>query len=449
MYWIYYISITATITIIAYHYIKIFFLKSKFLKIQTQHEQDINELKAEIYQLERDNLTLQAEKNLNNHKINVLHEEISSLKKHKNEMSNLYSQYKDYIKQNSEALLNKFENFATKTLETNSSKFTEYSQHKLHNILDPLKTKIEDFKKQVNEYYSKELAGRASLNTEIKLVAEESKKIAASCHNLTETLRGNQKLQGNWGELILKKVLESSGLREGEEYHYQAQMHQSHDDQYSIVDVLISLPDNKHLVIDAKTSLKYYAAYQEAEDKEKQCTSLKGFLDSVKNHVKNLSSKEYQQSNNIKSPDFTIMFIPMDSAFILALQNDLDLQNFALKNNIIISSPSLLIAILKTIASLWKLSQQNASAQKIAVASGDMYNKFCSFIQDMQKIGTSLDKAKDAYEGAFMKLYQGKGNLIKRAESIKDMGIITKSNKEIPEELTEAAAMNEKLESIS
>ncbi|MBQ4875471.1 MAG: DNA recombination protein RmuC [Rickettsiaceae bacterium H1] len=397
--------------------------------------------------MKQESFVLETERKLSNNKILNMSEEIAMLKKHKNELSELYSQYKEYMKQNSEALLNKFENFTAKTLEANSSKFTEFSRQKLDYLLSPLKYKIDDFHKQVNDYYNKELEGRSNLNAEVKLIATESKRLAESCNNLVHTLRGSQKLQGNWGELVLRKVLESSGLREGEEYYYQAQVRRKEENnKYSIVDVLINLPEDKHLVIDAKTSLKHYEAHQNTTNEEKKIFHLKDFLESIKNHIKNLSSKEYQQRNNISSPDFTIMFIPIDSAFILAIQNDNEIQNFALKNNVLLSSPSLLIAILKTVNSLWSMSKQNANAQRIALAAGDMYNKFCGFIDDMSKIGLSIDKAKNYYNDAFGKLYQGKGNLIKKATSIKEMGIMTKSDKNIPEDLIDSAAAEENLQ---
>ena len=418
------------------------FLKSKFKDVKAKHEIEFGQLLLKIDELKKENLSLITEGQINYNKIVNLHEEIGMLKKHKGEISELYSQYKEYMSQSTAALLNKFENFATRTLEKNNSQFTESSQQRLDVLLNPLKYKIDTFQRQVNEYYTKELEGRASLDAELKLISIESKKVANSCNNLARTLRGDQKLQGNWGELILKRVLESSGLREGEEYHSQTQVHHvESDDKYTFVDVLISLPENKHVVIDAKTSLKHYEAYQNARKDDERSGHLKYFLNSIKTHIKNLSSKEYQQAKCISSPDFTIMFIPIDSAFILAIQNDNDMQNFALKNNIIISSPSLLIAILRTVSSLWSLSKQNVNAQRIASSAGEMYNKFCGFIEDLSKVGVSLDRAKLAYDNSFNKLYKGNGNLIKKAQDIKNMGIITKSNKNIPKELIDIATL--------
>ena len=414
-------------------------------------ERENQVLNEKNYKLEKDNTILQAKSDLNESRIEDFKGEITRSKQHKDEISNLYEKYKsevnnlreqyqEYIKQNSDALINRLEKSTAHNLESNSNKFMKDSKERLDVLLNPLKDKIEDFQKQTREYYSKELEGRTSLNTEIKLIAAESKRIADSCNNLSQILRGNQKIQGNWGELVLKKVLEASGLREGQEYHAQARMDNT-DDNRAMVDILISLPDNRHIVVDAKTSLKHYEAYHNATQEDDKDKNLKSFLESIKNHIKNLSTKEYQQANNIKSPDFTVMFIPIDSAFILALQNDHALQDFALKNNIIISSPSLLIPILKTVNSLWQLSQQNANAQNIAAAAGDMYNKFCDFIKDMSKISTSIDNARKNYDLAFSKLYHGRGNLIKRAQDIKNMGVVTKSAKNISEEFLEVAEL--------
>ena len=437
---IYLLFIVFLILTICFLVYKNIFLKSKFSEAVKEHENKNLFLITEINKLKEEKSVLETEKKLSESKIFNLHEEIGMLKKHKQELSELYSQYKQYMKENSDSLLNRFENFATKTLEQSNSKFTQSSKQSLDNLLNPLKYKIDDFQKQVTECYKQEVQGRTSLETEIRLIATESKKIADSCSNLTHTLRGNQKLQGNWGELILTTVLESSGLREGKEYHYQAQVHYQ-DNNDKLVDVLITLPENKHLVIDSKTSLKHYEAHKNAQNEDEKCKQLKNFLESIKNHIKSLSSKEYQQV--INCPNFTIMFIPIDSAFILAIQNDTEIQNFALKNNIILSSPSLLIAILRTVSSLWNLSKQNTNAQEIALAAGEMYNKFCGFIEDMGKIGISIDKAKISYENAFSKLYRGKGNLIRRAKNIKEMGIITKSNKNLPQNLTDYSMTEE------
>ncbi len=406
---------------------------------RSAREVEVSSLNDRVDKLTSSNSSLFAEKQVNESKIVNLCEEIKLLKEHKDELSELYSQHQEFMKQSTDSLFNKFQNFANTALDSNSEKFTKFSQQKLDHVLSPLKSKIENFQQQVNSYYNKEVEGRASLSAEIKWISSASQKVADSCNNLTQTLRGSQKLQGNWGELILTKVLESSGLREGEEYFYQAHINKGHDDEAKkIVDVLIMLPEKKHIVIDAKTSLKYYEAYQNSAEQDEECyKNLRCFLESVKMHIKSLSSKEYQRMNN--TPEFTIMFIPIDSAFILTLQKDSEIQNFALKNNIILTSPSLLVAVLKTVASLWNLSKQNANAQKIASAAGDMYGKFCGFIDDMNKIGTSLDKAKFSYDSAFNKLYKGKGNLIRRAENIKEMGIVPKVSKSIPENIIERA----------
>ncbi len=474
--WVICYSILSVIVIIL---LSFFLYKNKSLKYEIQfiegenHKlnstltakiQELNEESKVLMKrnsiLEQDNASLNAKNQLNEDRIKDFKEEISRIKEHKDQISKAHEQYKieannlrekyqEYIKQNSEALINRLEKSTAHNLEVNSNKFIKDSKDRLDNLLQPLKSKIDDFQKQARDHYNKELEGRTSLTTEIKLIADASKNVAASCNNLSQVLRGEQKIQGNWGELVLKKVLEASGLREGHEYHFQARMVSADDNtRADRADVVISLPENRHIVVDAKTSLKHYDAYFNSTKEEERNRCLTNFLESVKNHIKGLSKKEYQRATNIKSPDFTIMFIPMDSAFIMAIQNDQSIQDFALKQNIIISSPSLLLPILKTVSSLWQLSQQNANAQNIVLKASSMYEKFCGFIEDMGNIDASLERARKSYDKAVNKLYDGKGNLIKQSQDIKNMGLITKPNKSIPEEYVEKALIEKELESV-
>ncbi len=408
--------------------------------ITERYKEENRALEKKNQELNNEKVSLEAEVKIKDNEIAKLNQEIGTLKEYKDKTSEMYSQYKKYMEDQSEALLKKFKDSADKMLKDNNSEFAKSSKEELGNLLNPLKKEINSFQEQTQENYEKELTERASLKTTIENLTKAHEKASSSYEDLRQTLRGSQKLQGTWGERILLNVLESSGLREGEEYYYQAKTHHE-SNKHAIVDVLVSLPENRHVLVDAKTSLKHYESYHNAENEKEKSTQLKSFLTSVKKHIEDLSSKEYHQANNVNSPDFTIMFIPIDSAFILAIQNKSEIQNFALKNNIILSSPSLLMPILRTIASLWSLSRQNTNAQIIADEAGKMYDKFCGFLDDLNKTGKAIDSALKSHNDAVNKLSQGRGNLIKKAHDIKDKGIIT--NKKIPENFANNARITE------
>jgi len=338
-----------------------------------------------------------------------------------------------------------FENIANKILEDKSNKFTEQNKNNLDIILNPLKEKIKDFEEKVDKAYKAESAERITLKTEIKNLIDLNKQVSEEANNLAKALKGDNKKQGNWGEVILEKVLERSGLVKDQEY--KTQFSTNNDEGKRIQpDVVIMLPDNKHIIVDSKVSLVAYEAYTNADSEELKEQFIKEHIASVRNHVKLLNEKSYSSSPDFNTPDFVLLFIPIESSFSAAIQTDQDLFAYAWDKKIVIVSPTTLLATLKTIASIWKQERQTKNAIEIAKQSGALYDKFVGFLEDLDKIGKSIETSRGAYDAAMNKLKSGSGNLIKRALDIEKLG--AKTTKQISSkffETDEEETSNDKL----
>lgn len=325
-----------------------------------------------------------------------------------------------------------FQNLANKILEEKSEKFTEKNKENLESILKPLRERIKDFEEKVERNYGEEKKDKAELRGEIKQLMELNQKISLEANNLASALKGDSKKQGNWGELMLERILESSGLIKDEEYR--TQYHTQNEDGHRIhPDVVIMLPDSKHIVIDSKVSLVAYNRYVNEENEEEAIGYLKAHVDSVKMHVKQLSDKNYQSGVGIESPDFVLMFMPIESSFSQAIKADIELFNFAWDKQIVIVSPSTLLATLRTIASIWKQERQTQNAMEIAKRGGLLYDKFVNFVEDLEKIGVNLNRSQGAYDNAMKKLSEGRGALTTSAEKLRELG--AKTNKSLSNEL--------------
>lgn len=329
-----------------------------------------------------------------------------------------------------------FENIANKILDEKSKKFTEQNKTNIDGILNPLKEKIEKFEKTVGDNYDKELRDRISLKEEVKKLFELNSRISEEANNLTKALKGDNKKQGNWGEVILEKILERSGLVKDREYKTQITTMNVEGETIK-PDVVIYLPDEKHIVVDSKVSLLAYDAYVNADEDEGRERFIKEHLSSVKSHIKLLSEKNYQTSSEFNSPDFVLLFIPIESSFSVAIQADQDLFNYAWDRKIVVVSPSTLLATLRTIASIWKQERQNRNALEIARIGGSLYDELYRFIDDMKDIERHLHMSQEAYDSAFKRLSHGKGNLINTAEKIKTLG--AKATKSIDRDLIDDA----------
>ena len=335
---------------------------------------------------------------------------------------------KEEVERLNQKMHNEFENLAFKILQENSREFSHQNKKQIDDILQPLKVRIEGFEKKVGEVYDHEAKQRSELKGEIKVLLELNQKISEEANNLSRALKGDQKIQGNWGELILEKILERSGLEKGVEYSSQYS-DVSQDGKKIQPDIIVNLPDNKHIIIDSKVPLTAYEEYiNSVPDGKKTDRLLKKHILSVRNHISNLSEKNYPSASNLTNPDFVLLFIPIESSFSLALKYDDQLFNYAWDKKIVIVSPTTFLATLKTVSSLWKQVKQNKHAFEIARQAGNLYDKFVAFTDDMKKISGGIDQAQKAYDNAINKLSTGTGNLIKRTQTLKSLGIKAKKN---------------------
>jgi DNA recombination protein RmuC len=328
----------------------------------------------------------------------------------------------DSLNEAKEALTNQFKNLANEILEDKTKKFTEQNSQQLDALLKPLQTKLNEFKEQVSNSYEKESRERFALKNEIERLANLNLKMSDEARSLTNALKSDSKVQGNWGELVLESILESSGLRKGEEYLVQ-DSHTQSDGSRLQPDVIIKLPEGRHLIIDSKVSISAYTRHTEALSSDLAEKELAAHIQSIKQHIQGLSGKNYSGITDITSVDFVLMFIPIEPAFLSALKTQPDLYQEALTKNIVLVCPSTLMATLRTVAHLWRQDQQNKNAMEIARQCANLYDKFVGFVEDLESIGKRLDQAQSSYHDAFNKLKSGKGNLIKAAERVKELGV--------------------------
>jgi DNA recombination protein RmuC len=327
-----------------------------------------------------------------------------------------------------------FENIAEKLLKEKSKEFVDVNRTNLDIILNPLKENLKAFEDKVDKVYNMEAAERNTMKGVITQLMELNQQISDEAKNLTKALKGDNKKQGNWGEVILERVLERSGLVKDQEYRLQASLIGA-DGSRLQPDVVIDLPDEKHLIIDSKVSLIAYERLVNCETEDERKLFSKAHVESIRSHVQGLSSKNYHDLYQINSPDFVLLFIPIESSFSFAVQIDSELFSDAWDKRVVIVSPSTLLATLRTIASIWKQERQNRNVLEIARLSGAMYDKFVGFVTDMESIGKNIKQSQGAYDNAISKLTEGNGNLTKTAEKIKNLG--AKANKQLDQKYIE------------
>ncbi|MFK5972348.1 MAG: DNA recombination protein RmuC [Flavobacteriaceae bacterium] len=350
------------------------------------------------------------------------------------------SEQKAEVEKLQEKFTKEFENLANRILEEKSLKFTERNEKNIRNILTPLNEKIQLFEKKVEESQKENISIHAALKEQLLNLQTQNLKITQEAENLTKALKGDSKMQGNWGELVLERVLEKSGLEKDREYSVQ-QSFTLEDGSRVLPDVIINLPDGKKMVVDSKVSLTDYERYVNAEDEIVKAKFLKDHINSLRRHVDQLSAKKYEDLYAMESPDFVLLFVPNEPAFAIAINNDNNLYNRAFEQNIIIVTPSTLLATLRTIDSLWNNEKQQRNAIEIARQAGALYDKFEGFVGDLTKVGKKMDDAKEEYKGAMNKLVDGRGNIITSIEKLKKMG--AKAKKSIPEAFLKRAEEEE------
>jgi len=356
--------------------------------------------------------------------------EIATLKTVNENLGEKLENQKTEIETLQKRLTTEFENIATKILKERSEEFTVSNHKNLSEILNPLKERIQLFEKKVDETYDKELRDKISLREEVRKLTELNTRVSEEANNLTKALKGDVKKQGNWGEVILERVLERSGLTKGQEYDREVVV-EGADFAVQRPDVIIHLPDNKHIIIDSKVSLVAYERLMSADTEEQRVVYLKDHINSLHGHVKLLGEKNYQNAQNINTPDFVLMFLPIEASFSVAVQGDSEIFAFAWDRKIVIVSPTTLLATLRTISSIWKQENQTKNAQEIARLSGALYDKFIGFAEDMARIKANIDRTSMAYDDAMKKMKDGSGNIIRTAEKIKELGAKT-GNKALP-----------------
>ncbi len=376
------------------------------LKTLERHSSEINQNTVTTYELKLSNLT-----KLSENKEKQLLREFEIKEDNFNEKIALLEQSKQQLKI-------EFENLANKLFDENQKK----SNINLTQVLTSFKDQLDSFGKRVNEIYNEETIQRTTLLTEIKNLKDLNNQIATDAVNLTKALKGQNKTQGDWGEMILSSILEQTGLREGKEYTVQGSFNDT-DGKKLRPDVIVHLPSKKDIVIDSKVSLNAYISYSKAETQEHKDNSAKELVKSLTSHIKNLSSKRYEEIEGVRTLDFVLLFIPVEGAFILATSSDDNLFKMAFEHNIMLVSPSTLYVTLRTIENIWRNEHQNENAQLISKKAADLYDKFAGFVNDIEDIGSNLNKTQKSYENAMNKLTTGNANLIKRAEEFIDLGV--------------------------
>ncbi|MFT5114347.1 MAG: DNA recombination protein RmuC [Parasphingorhabdus sp.] len=333
-----------------------------------------------------------------------------------------------------------FELLAQKIFDEKGRRLTEQSQAGLNEILSPLKQQLDGFRSKVEEVYRTEGQERSTLKSQIEQLARLNEKVTTEAGNLTRALKGDSKFQGNWGELILERVLEQSGLREGHEFEREVSFTDA-DGQRLRPDVIVHLPQGKDVVVDAKVSLLDYEKFTNGDEPDVRDKALRQHVQSIKNHINSLSKKRYEDIVQIRSLDMVLMFIPIEAAFLCAVEAQPDLFNLAFEKKIVVVTPTTLLATLRTIEHIWRFERQNVNAQKIADKAASIYDKFRGFVEDMERIGSQLDVTRKSYDSAMNKLSSGRGNLVRQAQDFVDMGIRVKQK--LPDHLVE----NDEMES--
>lgn len=379
--------------------------------------------------LERERSTLENNLNSERQKVLELNSKLSALQSDYNNLQQKLTEQKAEVEELQQKFTKEFENLANKIFKEKTDEFSKQSKTNLSEILNPLKEKINEFQSKVEETNKESIDRFASLRQQLTSLKDMNQQITQEAKNLTEALKGQSKTQGNWGEFILESILEKSGLVKGREYVVQESL-TSESGKRLQPDVIIKLPENKSIVVDSKVSLIGYEKYISEEDEHQKQLGLREHINSIRSHIKNLSGKNYQNLYQLESLDFVLMFMPIEPAFALAVQNDQAIFNDAFEMNIVIVSPLTLLATLRTISSIWRQENQNKNALEIARQSGDMLDKFTAFVEDLLTVGKGLISVKDNYDKAMNKLTDGRGNLISRAEKIKELG--AKTSKSLP-----------------
>jgi DNA recombination protein RmuC len=410
--------------------------RAGFESLAAEREKTIVQLATERDSLRADLHARGAVESAQNARVKELETEL------RNERQNL-SEKLALLESAKQALANQFEALAGKILDEKSKSFSEGSQKELGTLLTPLKTQIEDFRKKVEEAQTDSKSGVVELRTLVGTLGSLNKALTEEAHNLATALRRDTKAQGNWGETILRNILEKSGLQEGAHYSFQQSFAQLNDDDGSVqrrqTDVLIKLPGGRHLIIDSKVSLNAYNDSVNAEDEKVRTDALKRHLLSLRNHFGELAGRNYHTLPGVQSPDFVVMFVPIEPAFLLALQNDEGLWHEAYSKGVLLTGPTTVLFVIRIVKDLWNQQRQADNVEKVMKRGAELYDKFVGFVSNLETVGNSLHGAKNAYDEACRQLSTGPGNLVRQVEMLRKLGVAPKTRKQIPIRLLEEA----------
>lgn len=416
--------------------------QSRFKTYRSQSEQQLLQLQTSLTIEEERKANIQAELAQLKPELKEEREKALTLS---NKLARLESEYisqekrlaeqKEEVEKLNQKFATEFKNLANEIFEEKSKKFTDQNKLNLGELLNPLKERINEFQKKVEDTNKESIERNSSLAQQILHLSDLNRQITREAENLTKALKGESKTQGNWGEVILERILEKSGLEKGREYETQVSETDSSGKRFQ-PDVVVRLPEDKNIIVDSKVSLLAYERFCNGDECDQEL-NLRQHITSVRAHVKNLSDKNYQSLYGLEGLDFVLLFIPVEPAFTLAVQNDAELFNDAYSRNIVVVSPSTLIATLRTIASIWKQEYQSKNAMEIARQGGELYDKFVSFTEDLAAVGRHLDNSQKAFEDSMKKLKEGKGNLVRRAERIKELG--AKTSKSLDQKLLDSS----------
>ncbi len=394
------------------------FLLGALLVYAILHKQQLTEEKHRQQEYQ-DSVRLQ------NEQVSQLREQLAGAQEKNHQERKQFSEQIQLLQTARADLAKEFENLANRIFEAKGQQFNQQSKTLLDSTIDPLKTQLQEFRKKVEDAYEKENADRNRLSGQIIELQKQAHKIGEDAINLAQALKGNHKAQGNWGEVILERLLEDCGLQKGREYDTQVSSTNA-DGARLIPDVIVHLPDNKDIVIDAKCSLVDYEKFCSSDDEEERKQFLSAHVHALRSHVKNLSIKEYEKIDGIKSLDFVFIFIPIEAAFMLALQHEPSLYREAYDRKIILVSPTTLLATLRTVDNIWRYEKQNKHAERIAKEAGALHDQFVLLLESMDDIGNALKKTQESYTKARERLQTGRGNLVKRVDDIRRLGAKTK-----------------------
>jgi len=401
-------------------------LKSDIARLEERSEQ-IPKLEAQLHEREK--------------RLQTLQQQITELKSDNAQLTSSiegeqrhHKQQLEDLEQARKKMVGEFENIANRVIDEKGKRFDENNRKGMDEILKPVREQLKDFRSRVDEIHHSDVKERASLKEHLNQLQQLNQEMNREAKNLTRALKGDNKAQGNWGEMIRERVLEQSGLRKGIEYETQGSYRDS-ENKLLRPDVIVHLPEGKDIIVDSKVSLVDYSRYVEAEDETQQNAALADLVKSVRNHISDLSSKDYTDLKGVRSLDFVLMFMPIETAFVAAFQSDEKLFSDAFEKKIVVVTPTTLLATLRTIENIWRYERQNQNAIKIADKASAVYDKLRGFVEDFEKIGTQLTTVQGSYDVAMNKLTSGRGNLIKQAGDFVDLGV--KVKKELPKSITE------------